>query len=325
MVKRVYTNCDDVIHIWAQQPNHNVRCSNVFSEGQTLYSYGYHYPLAHFLDDKTVLINAAGYSVTTSKHIGKVRYATNHYKQFVIHDNGVMSDLARQANWDQKSSIEATLNYAISCEVSAYIRSLAADTVKRKQATLEKKRNSLLSTVQVYIDLLAFWKLKLSKENRKELARIANVAPSDILTEAKKAKEKADKAKVKEEVEKQKALQALADQLLPAWRQGIEAVQIDGKNYYPENTLRQLKEVYLRVVGDMVQTSKGASFPLEHGLKALPFIRKVVASGETWQKNGHTIHLGYYQIDTISADHIKAGCHIVPVAEVEQLANSLGY
>ncbi len=38
--------------------------------------------LEQFIDDKTILINDSGYSVTTSKHIGEISYATRQYRQF---------------------------------------------------------------------------------------------------------------------------------------------------------------------------------------------------------------------------------------------------
>ena len=41
---------------------------NLFSEGNTIYSYGYHYPLL-FKIDGFWFRNTAGYSSTTSKHI----------------------------------------------------------------------------------------------------------------------------------------------------------------------------------------------------------------------------------------------------------------
>lgn len=81
-MKKVFTNANDVIHLFAQQTQTHANSSNVFFEYQKLYSYGYHYLLAQFIDKNTIIINDDGYSVTTSKHIGIARYATSQYKQF---------------------------------------------------------------------------------------------------------------------------------------------------------------------------------------------------------------------------------------------------
>ena len=81
-MKTVFTNANDVIHLFAQRTQDHARTSNCFFHGDKLYSYGYHYELARFIDDKTILINDKGYSSNTGKHIGIVRYATRQYKRF---------------------------------------------------------------------------------------------------------------------------------------------------------------------------------------------------------------------------------------------------
>jgi hypothetical protein len=50
------------------------KCASVFAEGGTIFSYGYHYPLLFRLtreNGKVIMVlNRAGYSNTTAKHIG---------------------------------------------------------------------------------------------------------------------------------------------------------------------------------------------------------------------------------------------------------------
>lgn len=49
---------------------------SLFIEGDTIYSYGYHFPLARRnVENKTAVRNARKYSVTTSKHSGLIGYA----------------------------------------------------------------------------------------------------------------------------------------------------------------------------------------------------------------------------------------------------------
>ena len=47
----------------------------LFIEGDTLYSYGHHFPLARRNADGTFWVNPDKYSTTTSKQQGLVRYA----------------------------------------------------------------------------------------------------------------------------------------------------------------------------------------------------------------------------------------------------------
>ncbi len=82
-MKTVFTN-SECVHTFAQRTQNNGRTSNnkIFFEGDKIYSYGYHYELGRFLDDKTILINDEGYSNSTAKHITLLVGATSQYKQY---------------------------------------------------------------------------------------------------------------------------------------------------------------------------------------------------------------------------------------------------
>lgn len=90
-MKRVFNTSWNVIHLFAQQSQSDARGGNVYFQqdytknkeyGTQIFSFGSHYLLAEFLDDKTIIINDTGYSSTTSRHINEVSQATNQYKQF---------------------------------------------------------------------------------------------------------------------------------------------------------------------------------------------------------------------------------------------------
>jgi hypothetical protein len=81
-MRSVFSNAQDCVHAFAQRQQPQGRSGNVFFYGDKIYSYGYHYLLAEFIDDKTILINDSGYSSTTSKHISYVASGTRQYKQF---------------------------------------------------------------------------------------------------------------------------------------------------------------------------------------------------------------------------------------------------
>jgi hypothetical protein len=79
------TSADDAIRRWAdimegKTDRRPLRASNVFVEGDRVYSYGHHFELARPLRDKkgkvhAYLLNGDTYSVTTSKHQWSVRNA----------------------------------------------------------------------------------------------------------------------------------------------------------------------------------------------------------------------------------------------------------
>jgi hypothetical protein len=84
--------------------------------------------------------------------------------------------------------------------------------------------------------------------------------------------------------------------------------------------------VLLRVNGEQIETSQGARIPLDHAPRIWRFVKAVIARGEAYQRNGHTEHAGEFAIDRIEADGtMKAGCHVIPYAEIERMARTLGY
>lgn len=70
-MKTKFSN-SELSHVWANQTQTHGKGSNMFFEHGTIYSYGYHFKLAQFVNnkegEKCVLINSSSYSNTTSKH-----------------------------------------------------------------------------------------------------------------------------------------------------------------------------------------------------------------------------------------------------------------
>lgn len=76
MAKRIrYVHpADMVAHLWAHQAQDSARIGgrgNFYFEGDTIYSYGSHFPIARHVETKrgrAVLFTTRDYSVTTSGH-----------------------------------------------------------------------------------------------------------------------------------------------------------------------------------------------------------------------------------------------------------------
>jgi hypothetical protein len=329
-MKRVFSNSGEVAHIWAQQTQSEGRSSNCYFEGATIYSYGRHYPLGVILKnkkgEKCAVINAAGYSVTTTKHIRQARCAVNHYTRFDVHQTKLMCrivDAQRRAALDVKALAACVSQYVI--ERAAGFASVLSseDAKRRKAATIEKWRGEAISDVQSALDVLAWAGGKLDAKARKTVEGLAgNLVLLREKAEKLRESEKRKQAKAaKERAKEQAALVALA---IPAWLAGERTVQLGGENRDTYSAMQYAPQVYLRINGEAIETSRGARFPLAHGLRALPLIRAIVASGGGWHRNGQTIQLGHYQIDSVESGIIMAGCHKLLVSEVERLAASLG-
>lgn len=89
---------------------------------------------------------------------------------------------------------------------------------------------------------------------------------------------------------------------------------------------------YIAVRDDnKVVTSGGAECPIEHARRAIEFwfMRgnydgPTTVDFEPWQRNGHRVQLGVFQLDRIEADGTAyAGCHKFSVPELERLASIL--
>lgn len=79
----------------------------------------------------------------------------------------------------------------------------------------------------------------------------------------------------------------------------------------------------LRIVGDILETSHGASVPLAHAVKVFQFVKLCRDKGTPWKRNGKTIRVGHFQVDSIAANgDFVAGCHSFTWTEIERVAKS---
>ena len=183
-MRKVFNN-DECIHTFAQRTQSEGRTSNnnIFFEGDKLYSYGYHYLLAEFLDDNTIMINDKGYSSSTGKHIGKVRWATSQYKQFFKKESDIF--LVHEQIMDLKDKL-ARANKPI-----RYIEQITR-------------------LYESYMEYRTYAKIKTKSDEYKEITKIYKALNKPeyleaIKLEAKKkveAKKKADKKKLAETLPK---------------------------------------------------------------------------------------------------------------------------
>lgn len=81
-MKTIYTSNTELTKAFNEQRQHFAKANSIYFEGNVLYSYGKHYPLA-IIQDSYVLINDTGYSVTTGKHIGIAKAFIKNRKQIL--------------------------------------------------------------------------------------------------------------------------------------------------------------------------------------------------------------------------------------------------
>ena len=301
--KKCVFDTGEIPHLWAHRTQEEARNrqGNLYFTGNTICSYGSHFPIArHVTNDAgelAVLLTTATYSVTTSSHCSAVRSAIpSGIRVFrvpnVCHGQYCGSELTAH---DHAYNLE---DYAERIE-----KHVVTSARARSSYAKEWNHDRAVGLRDEAVAYCAFFGLPVPN-----IPKVPEL-DSDALTairkrEAKRAVEKAEQTKR----ERAEAI-VRQQELITKWR---------AREYH--GCLYDIP-VMLRIVGDEVQTSRGARFPVSHAKRALAFVRKVRESGQAYVRNGHTIHLGPYPLDRIEPDGtVKAGCHVVFWEEIERIA-----
>jgi len=293
----------EIPHLWAHRTQDEARNrqGNLYFTGDTIYSYGSHFPIArHVTNDageRAVLFTTATYSVTTSGHCSAVRSAIPSgipvfHVPNVCHGRYSGSELTADDHAGNLAEYTEQIDKHVI--TSARARSSYAKEWNYEHAVRLRDEAFAYS---------AFFGLPVT--NIPEVPG----PDSDALTairnrEAKRAAEKAEQTK-------RERAEAIVhhQELITKWRAG----QYSGCLYDVP--------AMLRIDGDEVVTSRGARFPVSHAKRGLAIVRKVRESRQAYVRNGHTIHLGPYALDRIEPDGtVKAGCHVVSWEEIERIA-----
>lgn len=105
-----------------------------------------------------------------------------------------------------------------------------------------------------------------------------------------------------------------------AWRNGAELRAL-GEYRLDDGDGGALMRIEGEGDGAELVTSQGARVPLTHAVKAFRFIKLIRQRGEAWNRNGRTVRVGHYQVDSIQPDGgFTAGCHHFNWPEIERVA-----
>lgn len=324
---------DQTAHIWAQQRKESAKSSNgnLHFEGPTLYSYST--PIARFILDakgkRVTLITSQTYSVTTSgKHMPAARRATDYGRGefapcFTVPNLGSTGFYGYCAA--ELSPADHTANLA-------HLVALYTGTIERAKNVRDLSDYQLTAIAPLAETVAAYakaFKLKTPKldpagdaeqilAHRAERDAKRNT-PAAIAKRAKAAEYRAAALERKEELARLEGAEKLA-----AWRAG-ENVRLG----YAESRDAH-GGALLRVKGDKLETSLGASVPLSHAIRVFQFAKLcrdkgIAADAVAWQRNGRTLHAGHFSVDHIFGDgSFKAGCHLINWPEIEAAAIAAG-
>jgi hypothetical protein len=292
---------NEIPHLWAHQTQDDARNAqgNLFFTGRTIYSYGSHFPIAQHVEnrqgERAILLTTRTYSVTTSGHVSAVNCA--------IPSGTPVFRVPLEERWYRTDAASAHDEHIKSYEERIKEYSL-------KAARARKNRESFLfdalNTQKEAESYCAFYGLTHS------FPIPTNEQLSETLTSIRKSE--AIARQQRKEWEDQRKAEAIkqAEEQIKRFR--------SGQSYY---SLWDVP-VMLRISDNEIETSKGARVPVDHALRAYRVLKMFRANGKTYQRNGHTIHLGHHVIDSLGADGIlHAGCHHIAWEEIEQVGEEL--
>jgi hypothetical protein len=318
-MKRVF-DTDMVAHIWANQSQEDARNSqgNFYFRGDTIYSYRDSFPIARLIKRKgreCVLITNDTYSTTTNKHCLCVRRAVRGKPVFTVPNRTLEGEgyYAKNGDWKHRSDHSDNLNWYKS-QVEEGIQKLVRGRDKM-QYLLELDRR-----IKEANDYCEFFGLKKRFVFPKNLNRLELERKGNEFNRGTDARRIAAVA----------AAETRRSKCNDRWNQRNQPENKDkwlaGESVYYRNSWSE--PILLRVVGEELHTSQGASVPLEHAKRAFKFIARYKAEGRTYE--GDTggsliVRVGHFKIDSIDTfGNIVAGCHKIGWSEIERIAGQLG-
>jgi len=284
---------EDVAHVWAHKLLDHARnkTGNFYFHGDTIYSYGRHFPIAMHVEHKgkkCILFTTRTYSSTTSKHI-----------------------------WGTQKAIPSSVEvFRVRCPANSVRASMVDEYVERITSKLEEaakarqRRPYLLSEAQLLVEearrFCAFFGF------RRKFNDVGNIDEIKAELEAVKRRKAARLSRQQRELEKKNA------ERLASW--------LSGGDDWPYRLEFDHLRLYENDDGSKsVQTTQRVQVPVEDVRRIAKLVLRHIKSGEHWQKNGEHIKVGDYELDAITSDGtIHVGCHKFKREEVLRFAEVLG-
>ena len=290
----------DVCHIWANRSKDHKSCGNVFFEGDTIYSYGRHFPIAKHVrnikEERAVLFTRDTYSKTTEGHKSMVRGAL-HGLQFC----GPVFLVPSIDRYKDYGTMDAKPSLRRAVEVYVAVAREAAIKAKQARKNGEYYLSEMRDALEEAQKMSDFFRLGCRIPDESTLA-----TPEEL------AKIKDAKRKAREAEKKRLATMRQRDEdQFKAWLRG------EGHSCPFSYSTDANGSAYLRVIHHVdgrktMQTSRGASVPLDAAIKAFRFVKLCRMTGRTFETNGHRARVGDFFIEKIDAEgNVKIGCHYI--------------
>jgi len=300
MVRTVVKQAE-VAHLFANQSqdyaaNYN---TTVRLEGKSFYSYSTE--IAAFRSnskgEECVVVDVEPFSNTTKKHQSSIILACSHLKVFTYESGrGYYNSKPLLA----PSNVEVDFIYNYYIEKATELQSKSNRARKNKLYLCEESKSYLVKANQ----LIGFF-------NASHLERIDETQLDELLV--KLAIEHEDRLR-KEEEEKATKLALDLEYYKEQFHDWLDGKPVNIPYCYRDN-------IYLRVKDDVVETSRGATFPVDSCEMLFKLYQHCVRCNEVYDD---IIQVGSYKINHISRKGIVAGCHHIKPDEITRFAKVLG-
>ena len=329
-------NHSTVAHRWANDSytsKGELNGPRMFAEQstRTIYSHGRHFAIARFTGNAAfpLLFTYRGYSSSTSKHVCEVRNAlsqTRWQSRFECHNPADSESTILHTEWSALLADNLPALRDAVAKHAAMVARIAARVAKGlpESATLASQLETLSGDVaskQTYIrdratQLDAF---------RKAFAVTLGAATAPIARRFLKSddlmklsadidKQAAKYARARAKESKARAEKAIADNL------ERRAQWLAGENVRWQSS--HLEATVLRVKGDNVETSQGASVPVRHALRLYKLASDCVTTGKGWSSPPEKrFSVGHFTLESIDTNgNVVIGCHRLDFAEMARVA-----
>lgn len=274
----------EIAHIWANQLEYKGQEANLFRRGNTIYSYGYHFPIAKHLDYKTILMTTRSYSNSTAKHISLVRQAISHKDVIYCYN-------------PENSHAE---------NVEAFVREIKSEATNLIKAKKPEKYLLEIEYIKGRLNkYLAYFDLKLSKAQAEQ---IDIKSKEDFIqrVEVEKAKQlKADKKAI-----------AIGKKIYPIY---VHNFRNELKNDFTPDEFKALNKhidsignpILFKVKASEIESSKGIKIPFEIAKRYINrFLNSEIKPSD---------RILNYEVNKVKKDLIVIGCHNIFKAEIDYL------
>lgn len=297
-----------VSHLWANKQQDYARNSfkNFYFDGDTIYSYGSHFPIAkHFKD--VVLFTLRSYSNTTAKHISYVRSAASHLTKVYC------KDVVAASFGNHSDNVKYWLD-----NINRIAQSLPKAKKPEKYFSLIEFEKSQLNAY------LCYFGIKLNATQLKSIS-FTNVAEfKDAVIAAQKEQAKADEAKLKAGKKVFEARNNAWHNNIANFEHGFTAKQKEAGNFYFQSIGGwNSNTTMLRFNGTEIETSKGIKMPVDVAKRYYSFYKRIVKAGGC---NGNCNYkMLDYTVASANESGLVIGCHNIDVKEINAIALKMNW